>query len=71
MASMHGDLSAALWRKSSHSNGDGGHCVEVAHGLPGTVPVRDSKVPQGPALVLPARAWGRFIGAVKNDFIAP
>ncbi|MFF7747854.1 DUF397 domain-containing protein, partial [Streptomyces sp. NPDC007971] len=26
---------AALWRKSSYSNGDGGNCVEVAGGFPG------------------------------------
>lgn len=33
MASSHIDLSSAHWRKSSHSNGDGGECVEVADGL--------------------------------------
>ncbi|MFG2111219.1 DUF397 domain-containing protein [Streptomyces sp. NPDC048718] len=32
MASKALDLSAALWRKSSYSNGDGGDCVEVAEG---------------------------------------
>ena len=26
---MHIDLSRAIWRKSSHSNGNGGNCVEV------------------------------------------
>jgi hypothetical protein len=56
------DLSTARWRKSSHS--DGGNCVEVADGLPGVVPVRDSKTPGGPALVFPARAWTEFIAAV-------
>ncbi|MDT3399077.1 DUF397 domain-containing protein [Streptomyces sp. B1866] len=29
------DLSTATWRKSTHSNGDGGHCVEIAEGFPG------------------------------------
>lgn len=57
----------ALWRKSSYSNGDGGNCVEVADGLPGLVPVRDSKVPKGPALVLPASAWAPFVAALKGD----
>ncbi|MBA2949049.1 DUF397 domain-containing protein [Streptomyces himalayensis] len=38
-------------------NGSGGECVEVAHNLPGLVPVRDSKAPEGPALILTAQAW--------------
>ncbi|GAA3039865.1 DUF397 domain-containing protein [Kitasatospora sp. NPDC127116] len=38
-----------VWRKSSYSNGDG-DCVEVAEGIAGMVPVRDSKDPHGPAL---------------------
>ena len=29
------DLSCATWRKSSHSNGDGGNCLEVAEDFPG------------------------------------
>jgi hypothetical protein len=63
------DLSAAVWRKSSYSNGDGGTCVEVADGSPGVVPVRDSKDPHGPALVFPAAAWAAFIAGVKGgDF---
>ncbi|MDT9682128.1 DUF397 domain-containing protein [Streptomyces sp. TRM76323] len=60
-----GFLGAARWRKSSHSNGTGGECVEVADDLPGVVPVRDSKVPGGPALVLAARAWAPFVAALK------
>lgn len=55
---------AAHWRKSSYSNGTGGECVEVADGAPGVVPVRDSKVVGGPALVIGAGAWGPFVGAV-------
>jgi uncharacterized protein DUF397 len=53
------------WRKSSYSGGDNGDCVEVADGVPGVVPVRDSKDPNGPALVFPAEAWTEFLGAVK------
>lgn len=59
------DLSRASWRKSSYSNGDGGNCVEVADGLTGIVPVRDSKDPQGPALLFPAPAWTAFVDALK------
>ncbi|MCX4731561.1 DUF397 domain-containing protein [Streptomyces sp. NBC_01363] len=55
----------ATWRKSSHSNGDGGNCLEVADGHPGIVPVRDSKRPEGPALVIAASAWTPFVEAVK------
>ncbi|MFJ8055223.1 DUF397 domain-containing protein [Streptomyces sp. NPDC096142] len=61
MASAEPDLSAAVWRKSSYSNGSGGECVEVRDGLPGLVPVRDSKVPQGPALLIPVTAWAPFV----------
>ncbi|MDT3397931.1 DUF397 domain-containing protein [Streptomyces sp. B1866] len=59
------ELSAARWRKSSYSDGNGGHCVEVADGFGGAVPVRDSKNPHGPALIVPAPAWTAFIGQVK------
>ncbi|MGW3117404.1 DUF397 domain-containing protein [Streptomyces sp. NPDC001107] len=60
------DLRSARWRKSSYSNGDGGACVEVADGLPGIVPVRDSKVQEGPVLLVSAGAWTAFIrNAVK------
>ncbi|WP_318203869.1 DUF397 domain-containing protein [Streptomyces sp. SCL15-4] len=58
---------AALWRKSSYSNGDGGNCVEVADNIPGLVPVRDSKLPGGPTLTLPATAWTPFITALKTQ----
>ncbi|MEU6704324.1 DUF397 domain-containing protein [Streptomyces wuyuanensis] len=65
MASTQIDLSTAVWRRSSYSNGSGGDCVEVADGLPGVVPVRDSKLPDGPVLVVPASAWAAFVTAVK------
>lgn len=65
MASIHIDLSTAVWRKSSYSTGDGGACVEVVDGLLGVVPGRDSKLPDGPVLVVPASAWAAFVTAVK------
>ncbi|MGC5398893.1 DUF397 domain-containing protein [Streptomyces sp. DT20] len=55
----------ARWRKSSHSNSSGGDCLEVADGLPGLVPVRDSKRPEGPALIVHAAAWAPFVESVK------
>ena len=59
------DLTDAQWRKSSYSNGDGGNCVEVAPGYPDIVPVRDSKDPDGPALVFPNDAFAAFVTAIK------
>ncbi|NBE55437.1 DUF397 domain-containing protein [Streptomyces boluensis] len=57
---------AAHWRKSSYSNGDGGLCLEVRDGLPGLVPVRDSKNAEGPVLVFPAAAWGAFMHGLRG-----
>ncbi|MEV0486297.1 DUF397 domain-containing protein [Streptomyces sp. NPDC050508] len=65
MANTQTDLSEALWFKSSYSNESGGDCVEVAHNLPGLVPVRDSKAPHRPALILTAPAWAPFIASLK------
>jgi len=58
------DLQSVRWRKSSYSNAEGGECVEVADGLPGVVPVRDSKKPGGPVILVSAGAWLPFIGGV-------
>ncbi|MEV7598964.1 DUF397 domain-containing protein [Kitasatospora sp. NPDC089797] len=60
-----GDLSDAAWFKSSYSN-NGGNCVEVTADFPGLAPVRDSKDPQGPALVFSAEAWRSFVAAVHG-----
>ncbi|MFE0351768.1 DUF397 domain-containing protein [Streptomyces griseoluteus] len=60
------DLTNARWHKSSYSNGDGGNCVEVAGGVPGAVPVRDSKVEDSPVLLLSASAWANFLDAIRH-----
>ncbi|AYN40680.1 DUF397 domain-containing protein [Streptomyces dangxiongensis] len=54
-----------MWRRSSYSNQEGGNCVEVADGFRAVVPVRDSKVPHGPALCLGTPSWHAFIGDLK------
>ncbi|MEU3207891.1 DUF397 domain-containing protein [Streptomyces cyaneofuscatus] len=59
------ELSTAHWRSSSYSNTNGGECVQVSDDFPGLIPVRDSKNPTGPALVLQAPAWSAFISSVK------
>ncbi|MEV7915804.1 DUF397 domain-containing protein [Staphylococcus pasteuri] len=59
------DLTAAVWRKSSYTNADGGNCVEVADGFPDVVPVRDSKRPEGPAVIFGVSAWAAFVQDVR------
>ena len=61
---MAGDLARALWRKSTRSGGNG-NCVEAAFNLDGIVAVRDSKDPNGPALVVEPAAWSVFAEGVK------
>ncbi|MFD4273254.1 DUF397 domain-containing protein [Streptomyces cyaneofuscatus] len=65
MPSRRADLTSASWRKSSYSNSDGGDCVEVSDDLPGVVPVRDSKQPEGPAVVFGTTAWTAFVNDVR------
>ncbi|MFI0709743.1 DUF397 domain-containing protein [Streptomyces inhibens] len=57
------------WVKSSYSDANGGQCIEFSRALTqahGLVPVRDSKAPDGPALVFPAGGWTSFVSAVKR-----
>ena len=58
------ELSGALWRKSSYSNGQA-NCVEVAvgHGYK-LVAVRDSKAPDALSLIFTARTWRQFTNSV-------
>jgi Domain of unknown function (DUF397) len=65
MARQDVDLSRAVWRKSARSN-NGGACVEVACNLPGLVAVRDSKDPDGPALIFTPDEWDAFLGGVLD-----
>ncbi|WP_406064034.1 DUF397 domain-containing protein [Micromonospora sp. NBC_00860] len=60
------DLTGATWRKSTRSGSGGGDCVEVADNLPGIVGVRDSKDPDGPALVFGPVAWRAFVTEVPR-----
>ncbi|GAA2256342.1 hypothetical protein GCM10010145_25760 [Streptomyces ruber] len=54
------------WRKSSYSGPEAGSCLEVLDHHPTGIPVRDSKVPDGPALLFPPAPWASFVTAVKN-----
>jgi hypothetical protein len=63
------DLSRAIWRKATQSQGDNNNCVEVARNLPDMVGVRDSKIPTGPVLAVTPEEWCTFIGGIKRgDF---
>ncbi|MFE9567471.1 DUF397 domain-containing protein [Streptomyces sp. NPDC006692] len=56
------------WAKSSYSSGDGGQCVEWAPkfaAATGKVPIRDSKVPGGPVLLVSATAWTGFLASAQ------
>ncbi|MGN6791073.1 MAG: DUF397 domain-containing protein [Streptosporangiaceae bacterium] len=60
-------LGAAAWRKSSYSN-PSGNCVEAAQVADG-VAVRNSRFPDGPALVFTGAEWDAFLSGVKDgDF---
>lgn len=58
---------ARPWRKSSYSNADGGHCLEVAVHASTTVPVRDSKDLTRGELAIPARSWASLTTTLKAD----
>jgi hypothetical protein len=62
------ELTGAVWVKSSYSGSNGGQCVEFSPSFAGSgvVPVRDSKNPSGPVLVLAAGGWSSFVSAVKD-----
>lgn len=53
------------WFKSSYSSGDN-NCIESAV-VPGIVPVRDSKDPEGPALTFSPASWSEFLTLVKGS----
>jgi hypothetical protein len=63
-----GELQGVTWQKSGRS-GPNGNCVECAALPDGGVAVRNSKDPQGPALVYTAAEIEAFILGVRDgDF---
>lgn len=63
-----GLVGAAGWRKSSHSEGTGNNCVEVAdltNTTRSAIAIRDSKQPNGPAMLVTPAGWTSFITTVK------
>ncbi|MEU1281891.1 DUF397 domain-containing protein [Streptomyces sp. NPDC005805] len=63
-----GALTGTTWIKSSHSNATG-NCVELAALPDGRIAVRNSRDPQGPALVYTREEVAAFVaGARDGDF---
>lgn len=61
-------LCQAIWRKSTFSN-PSGNCVEAADLPAGDVAVRNSRYPDGPALIFTRAEWEAFVrGAGAGDF---
>ncbi|WP_326723450.1 DUF397 domain-containing protein [Streptomyces sp. NBC_00243] len=54
-------LGPLAWRKATYSGDQNGSCVEIASTPHATIAVRDSKVPDGPALALTPAAFTAFV----------
>lgn len=57
---MPASFSQVRWRKSSHSNGNGGDCVEIAV-TRDAIGVRDTKNREGGTLTFDPSRWTAFI----------
>ncbi|MGW0760490.1 DUF397 domain-containing protein [Streptomyces sp. NPDC002814] len=55
----------ARWIKSRHSNAEG-NCVEIATLVDGDVALRNSRDPDGPALVYTAAELAAFLAGAKD-----
>lgn len=67
---VHNGMSAAMlteasWRKSARS-GALGNCVEVATLEGGDIAVRNSRFPQGPALLYTREEMAAFVAGAKD-----
>jgi Domain of unknown function (DUF397) len=63
-----GELRGASWRKSGRSSAQG-NCVEVARLARAEVAVRNSRDPEGPALIFTGAEVRAFLqGAKDGDF---
>ncbi|MEU2874466.1 DUF397 domain-containing protein [Streptomyces olivoreticuli] len=59
-------ISGVLWRKSRYSNPNG-NCVELAQLPDSRIVIRDSRRPEGPALVHTRDELSEFISGLKSS----
>jgi hypothetical protein len=57
--------SDVIWRKSRHSN-PSGNCVEIAELPDGSVAIRNSRYPSGPALICAAAEFSAFLASARD-----
>ena len=65
-AGTSGSDAGITWIKSSYSGPTGGNCVEVAFLAEGEVAMRNSRHPDGPALVFTKSEWEAFLGGARD-----
>src|ERR1017187_6557345 len=72
MAKIEADLSGVVWRRSSTSESGDEPCIEVAlapgskEGSEHVIAVRDSRHPDGPALIFTPAEWEAFTAGVRE-----
>ncbi|MFD0551463.1 DUF397 domain-containing protein [Streptomyces rectiviolaceus] len=60
-------LNGTAWRKSTYSGSGGGECIEIAPAqCNGTIAIRDSKNPEGPAFTIAQGAFASFTAAAAT-----
>lgn len=59
------DVPGAAWQKSTYSN-PSGNCVEMARLGDGRVAIRNSRFPEGAALIYSAREFRAFVNETKT-----
>ncbi len=59
-------LTGATWIKSRRSGPTGGNCVEVAFLPDGEIAMRNSRYPDGAALVFTRAEWDAFLGGARD-----
>ncbi|MGW2746866.1 DUF397 domain-containing protein [Streptomyces sp. NPDC001450] len=62
----HPDISIAVWRKPSYSDGGANNCVEAAGGCAGLVSAGDSEVPDGRCSCSVRPRWAVFLAEARN-----
>jgi Domain of unknown function (DUF397) len=59
-------LAGVTWIKSRRSGPTGGNCAEVAFLPSGEIALRNSRHPEGPALIFTRSEWDAFLGGARD-----